>query len=261
MRLSRALLTPLACGLLSLGFNTDAQGPAAASSQPRFEAASVRMVAPYTDEEIQAGLGNKPWSTFPSNRFTAHRLTLKLLIGLSYDVQPDDIHGDPGWLDSQHYDIEAKVEGEQQLTYAQMQPLLQQLLKDRFHLAVHSGTRLTSGYALVVVDKQPPKLHIHSLGDPSYAYLLRDGLDAKDRSIRDFASLIAHPAGGPVIDKTNLQGVYDFKLSYDATGDPKSNLPSVFTAVQEQLGLKLVPLKQPVSTLIIDHVERIPTEN
>ncbi|MDP9049963.1 MAG: TIGR03435 family protein [Acidobacteriota bacterium] len=239
-----------------------AQSPTSASPSPgpEFEAVSVRLAIPYTEAEVRAGLGNNPWNAFPSNRFTAHRLTLKLLIELIYGVEPDNIRGEPGWLDSQHYDIEAKVEGDSQLTLLQMKPLLQHLLEERFHLVTHEGSKMVSGYALVI-GKHKPSLQLHKAGGAAHAYYLREGLDANDMSMPSFASLIAHPAGGPVIDRTNLQGTYDFKLSYDAMADPKSNLPSVFTAVQEQLGLKLVPEKLPVHTLIIDRVERIPTEN
>lgn len=228
----------------------------------KFEVASVRMAAPYTEDEIQSGLGNSPWSKFPTNRFTAHRVTLKLLISLAYAVQGNFIQDSPGWLDSQHYDIEAKVEGSQQLTYDQIKPLLQHLLEERFHLAVHHESRLVPGYALVLGNgKQPPKLETHKSGGPPYPYLLRTGLEASGITVQEFAALIAHPAGRPVVDKTGIQGSYDFKLSYDAMGDPNSTLPSIFTAVQEQLGLKLESQKVPIEILIIDHVDKIPTEN
>jgi len=69
------------------------------------------------------------------------------------------------------------------------------------------------------------------------------------------------PAGRPVIDKTGIVGKYDFTLKYATANHPDSNLPDLFTAVQEQFGLKLVPQKVPVETLVIDHVDKIPTEN
>ncbi len=73
--------------------------------------------------------------------------------------------------------------------------------------------------------------------------------------------LLAHRAGQPVIDKTGLTGTYDFKLSYRPVSDSSSDLPDFFTALQEQLGLKLESRKVPVEFLVIDHIDKIPTEN
>ena len=80
-------------------------------------------------------------------------------------------------------------------------------------------------------------------------------------NIAGLAGLLESPAGGPVIDKTGITGDYDIKLSYATARFTDSNLPDIFTAVQEQLGLKLVPQKVPVDFLVIDHVNKIPTKN
>jgi uncharacterized protein (TIGR03435 family) len=76
-----------------------------------------------------------------------------------------------------------------------------------------------------------------------------------------FVPILSHPVGYPVVDKTGITGNYDIKLSYAPANDPNSNLPDLFTALQEQLGLKLESQKVPVEILVIDHVDRIPTEN
>jgi uncharacterized protein (TIGR03435 family) len=75
------------------------------------------------------------------------------------------------------------------------------------------------------------------------------------------AGILAHRAGQPVVDKTGLTGTYDFTLSYAPANEPNSSLADFFTALQEQLGLKLESQKVPVNFLVIDHVDKIPTEN
>ena len=90
---------------------------------------------------------------------------------------------------------------------------------------------------------------------------MADGLRAQNIPMRSLAAMLSHPIGGPVVDKTEIAGNYDFKLSYAPEGATDSTLPSIFTAVQDQLGLKLEPQKVPVEMLVIDHVEKVPTEN
>ncbi len=92
-------------------------------------------------------------------------------------------------------------------------------------------------------------------------YYAPDGIRNSDLSIKALAGLLATPARGPVVDKTGLTGIYDIKLSFAPEGVPDSPLPSVFTAVQEQMGLKLEAQKVPVDMIVIDHVEKVPTEN
>ncbi|MGP8260239.1 MAG: TIGR03435 family protein [Acidobacteriaceae bacterium] len=237
-----------------------AQSAAAPAAAPTFEVASVRMVKPLSQDEIRRGLGNVPWSTFPTNRFTGQRISLKMLISIAYGVDSKYIQGDPIWLESQEYSIEAKAEGDKELTYEEMQPLLQHLLQQRFHLVTHRGTKTTSGIALIIA-KGGPKLTPAKEGVTPHAKSSPMGVQAYNMDIAHFVTFLSLPAGGPVIDKTGLSGRYDIKLSYAPANDPDSTLPSIFTAVQEQLGLKLVRQKVPVETLVIDHVDKIPTEN
>jgi uncharacterized protein (TIGR03435 family) len=93
------------------------------------------------------------------------------------------------------------------------------------------------------------------------AQILPNHLDGWGIAIDGFAGILAGAAGAPGIDKTGLTGSYDITLKYAPQSDPNSSLPSIFTAIQEQLGLKLEPAKVPVDYLIIDHVDRVPTEN
>lgn len=251
------LLAIVAVAPLAVAQSTESP---AATQNLAFEVASVRMVSPYTEEEIQRGLGNIPWSTFPTNRFTAHRLTLKLLIGLAYGIDEKNIEGDPSWLDEQHYDVEAKVEDDKILTYQQMKPLLQHLLEQRFHLATHLATKPVSGYWLVVA-KGGPKLQPGGDIPSTNSYILPNAIESPSTSLSSFASMLSRPVGSPILDKTGITGNFNIKLSYASPNNPNSNLPSVFTAIVEQLGLKLVSQKVPADFLIIDHVDKVPTEN
>jgi uncharacterized protein (TIGR03435 family) len=79
--------------------------------------------------------------------------------------------------------------------------------------------------------------------------------------MKTLASILERPAGHPVVDKTGIAGNFEIKLRYAPPNDSKSDLPDFFTALQEQLGLKLEPQKVPVEMLVIDHADKIPTEN
>jgi uncharacterized protein (TIGR03435 family) len=234
----------------------------APAPQPEFEAASIHMAdsSPHSVEDLQKGIGLTSWSKFPNNRFFAHFMPLKFLISIAYGVDVEYIQDAPNWLDSQLYDIEAKVEGDALLTREQMQPLLQNLLEQRFHLTVHRGQKEVTGYDLVVA-KGGPKLQPPKGGEQPYGYILPDGIQDQNATVQALAGLLKSPAGGPVVDKTGITGKYDFNLKYATANHPDPNLPDLFTAVQEQFGLKLVPQKISVDILVIDHVDKIPTEN
>jgi uncharacterized protein (TIGR03435 family) len=229
-----------------------------AHAQVRFEVASVKL-AP-------AG-GMTAVSPPGSARFSAMNVTLDNLIALAYGVDSGRISGLPGWSESQQYDVIAKPEGPGGLNYQQMRPMLQQLLADRLKLAVHREKKLMPGYALVVA-KGGPKLQ-KSAGKSDKRYLLPRGLQCDNASLDILAWMLSQPAGRPVVDRTEIQGKYDIELHYardDASDNaPGSNkdtmLPSLFTALQEQLGLKLETQKVEVDTVVVDHVERVPAEN
>jgi len=222
-----------------------------AVGQPAFEVASVRQSPP--------DHGYTSISDYGTNRFTARNASLALLIAIAYNVDSNKLLGGPGWLESQLYDISAKAEGEVALTREQMLPLLRQLLEQRFHLTTHLAKQETSGYVLVVA-KGGPKLQ-ENKGAPEQAYIFSNSLNLQRVSMATFASTLEKPAGRPVIDRTGLTGKYDIKIEYAPEGSAESTLPSVFTVLQDQLGLKLEPHKVSIEMLVIVHVERVPTEN
>lgn len=215
---------------------------------------------PHPIEDMIKGIGVYSGSTFPTHYFFAHNANLNMLISIAYDVDGRYIQGGSDWLESQSYDIDAKVDGDKELSYEEIKPLLQHLLEQRFHLATHRVTRPTSGYALLVA-KSGPRLVPSKEGGTPRGQILPDRLQLWNATLKGFAGILSRPAGYPVIDKTGILGSYDFDLSYAPNNDPNSDLPSLFTALQEQLGLKLQSQKVRVEFLVIDHVDRNPTEN
>ena len=248
--------------VFALGFaKAYAQTGLPTSPPAEFEVASIRMVDPHTAEDLQRGIGLFSVSSFPTNLFTIKNAPLAFLVQFAYDVDSQDhISAESGWMDSQEYDISAKVEGDQQLTLAQMRPMLQRLLEQRFHFAAHHETKVVSGFALIVA-KGGPKLQPSKDDSKPSAQMLPNRMDAAHMDAEHIAGVLAHRAGQPVVDKTGLTGTYDFTLSYAPANDANSSLPDFFTALQEQLGLKLQPEKIPVDFLVIDRVDKVPTKN
>jgi uncharacterized protein (TIGR03435 family) len=238
--------------LLTLTVATHAQTAPPAHS---FEVASIR---PTPNADPTQGT----WSLPNTGEFQTHSLALNWIIRLAYDVDAKQIEGKPAWLDSDCYDIHAKPEGGLKLTREQLRPLLQDLLQQRFHLAVHHETRLVSGYALVVA-KSGAKLQPTKGGvTPNWRDDFSPGnLKGRNLTTAFLAQQLTPAAGLPCVDRTSLTGNYDISVEYNAELDPNSPLPSLFTALQESLGLKLEPQKVPVDFLVIDHIDRTPTEN
>jgi uncharacterized protein (TIGR03435 family) len=229
-----------------------AQPQATPPPQLTFEVATVRPSPP--------NHGYTSISPFGSERFTAANASLSYLIQLAYSIDArDQLSGAPDWLDSEFFDVNAKAADRAHLSYEQLQPFLQHLLQQRFHLVAHRETRNLPGYLLLVVPKGEPKLHITKGGAP-YGYIFSGKLRLQNSDIDAFAGALVSPVGRPVVNKTGIQGNYDIKLDY-AEGVTDSPLPSIFTAIQEQLGLKLESQKVPVQMLVIDHIDKTPTEN
>jgi uncharacterized protein (TIGR03435 family) len=226
--------------------------PPLPAAQARFEVASVK-VCPSGDPHFSTG-------GLPANRFHAAYANLRLLIAIAYGMDDQNIAG-ADQLETPYYDVDAKVEGDAELNIVRMRPLLQRLLADRFHLAVHSETRSISGFALMVAKGGPKLIASKKEGKPFF-YILPSELRGHNSDMATLAGMLARPSGHPVIDKTAISGEYDIDLKYSPpTGATDSSLPDLYTAVQEQLGLKLTSQKVPVDILVIDHLDRIPTEN
>lgn len=190
--------------------------------------------------------------------------TLKRLIARAYDVREDQISG-PSWLAAERFDIVAKAGSEADgPAIAQM---LQSLLADRFKIELHRDTKEERVYALVVAKGGAKLKPVESTGESS-SDNARGVMTVQERSMADFARTLSRDLTLSVVDETGLAGIYSFKLTWDATTDELSpGVPSdsqgltIYTALQQQLGLRLEPRKLPIETLVIDHIDRVPTEN
>jgi uncharacterized protein (TIGR03435 family) len=242
------------------------------SKLPEFEVASIRPSNP----------NNLTPHFIPStDRFIATGVPVINLVYFAYDIKYGYVSSGPSWFANDRYDVEATVDRslaesmkkmEAKERYAQLRLLVRELLKDRFKLQVKVQTKEMPIYALVVA-KGGPKLKPGApaaAGDtPTPAKWSRSALNgvitiaATNAEVGGLVgNLMVQPAvGRQVVDETGLKGKYDYALKWAMNPDsPNASAPDIFTALQEQLGLKLAPEKGPVDTLVVEHVER-PSEN
>jgi uncharacterized protein (TIGR03435 family) len=239
-------------GLASLTlFTLGVLGQARAEPYPTFEVASVRPTP-------TGSFGDTSWGPYGTNRYTATNATLDFLIQIAYGIPRDQISGIEK-LGSEHYEVNAKAEDGVLLTSEQLRPRLQRLLVERFKLATHREQREFDGYALVVA-KGGPRLE-PTAGVSENGMIYPGGLRLMNATLVGFAGSLRSPAGRLVIDKTDIKGNYDFTLSYARDEGVESRLPSLFTALQEQYGLRLEKAKVALDILVIDQVEKVPSEN
>ena len=231
-----------------------------------FEVASIRPSEPGA-----RGGGIKPLPG--GGGYVVQNVSVKLMIGLMYKVPMRQITGGPGWLDSDHYDIEAKADHSYSLD--DLHVMFQHLLADRFNLKFHKETREGPVYALMV-DKSGSKMKINE-SEQDFKIPITFGNNNTFIGTRVPMQYLCWWLGQqlqgderPVIDKTGLDKNYDFTLSFAPElppDSPKENLPpglldrpSIFDALKEQLGLRLQAQKGPVEYYVIDHMEK-PSEN
>lgn len=242
---------------------------------PSFEVATIKP------------LRNPPATLPPQGGSTVHLyFNTKMLIMYAYNLpefSEDQILKSAGWTDD-YYEIQGKI-GDAE--YAEMQKMpaaerqeqiqlmCQSLLKSRFNLKVHSEKREQTIYALEVA-KAGPKLTAAQDGEPSRFGVTHNGqsyeLKATGIDLDHLVLLLGREpevGGRSTVNRTGLQGKYDITLRWTRTGSPASNAgvaemdgsaPSYFTAIQEQLGLRLVSTKGQVDDIVVDHIEK-PSSN
>ena len=243
--------------------------------KPQFEVAAVR---PNKSGESGASLGPRP-----GGRLNGTNQTARNLIRNAFNVQPHQLIGGPDWMDSDRFDIVAKaadadLDAKGMLTPPQFMLRLQSLLEDRFKMVTHWETRELPVYALVVATdgKLGPKLKAHAgdcdrargdgpppAGSPTANCGTRTNMTPTAGkvtgfgiSMQTFARNLAGGTGRNVVDKTGLAGSYDLELEFTPDQSPDTSGPSLFTAMHEQLGLKLDAQRAPVEVLVIDRLER-----
>jgi uncharacterized protein (TIGR03435 family) len=225
----------------------------------------------------------------PANgKFSATNVPLKTLIAFAYGILNSQISDAPEWTNSERFDIDARA-AETGIGREQYQAMLQSLLADRFQLMVHHEQRTLPVYELLP-GKSAPRLKPsdeQSCASPETPHppdAIACGtfftgpasLDARGMSMQQFGNTLAIVLGRPVADKTRISGRYDIHLDFNpegvntgigntglsADGDSSDTTrPSLFTALQQQLRLRLESRREPSDVLVIDHLERIPIEN
>jgi uncharacterized protein (TIGR03435 family) len=274
----RHILNLLAVASLSLATTTHAQSPATTptpagtATQPAFDVVSIKPAKP-------GATGSGSYTR--GDVYTATNATLKeILEHDAYDKPGMQILGIPPSLSNAAFDIEAKMDP---AVYAQLKTLtrdqrslklaqmVQQLLADQFKLVAHTETHQLPVYALVVASpKTGPKLQpAKDISNRSISLsngqIKAEGITLEELVQRLTRSL-SDDLGRLVVDQTGLTGKYDLTLKWTRTmaipaaADTAPDAPDIFTAIQEQLGLKLEPSKGPVPVLVVDHAE-LPSEN
>jgi uncharacterized protein (TIGR03435 family) len=241
--------------------------PMAADASPTFEVATIKPSKPDAQ-----GKGFR----VSGRRFSTLNTTVSDLITFAYGIHARQITGGPAWLGTEKYDLAAQPDGEGQPNDKQWKTMIQKLLADRFQLTFHRDKKELSVYA-ITVGKTGPKL-TKSEGDPNgLPALFFRGLGvlpARNATIADFAGVMqAAVLDRPVVDHTGLAGRYDFTLTWTPdefqfgglgmkppSSSESATAPDLFTAMQQQLGLKLESTKAAAEILVIDRVEK-PSEN
>jgi uncharacterized protein (TIGR03435 family) len=248
----------------------------ALASAQTFDVASIK---PNVSGSDRMTWGGPPGST----RFTATNINLKTLIRLAWKVKDSEIFGGPGWIESDRYDIAARPP-EGTVSFDQSRLMLQKLLADRFGLTVHRETREIPVFALlpgkngpkltdvkpggcVTLDAEghPPPGRQGQTLPPCGAFLMGPNLlTGANVSTALFADALSNIVNRRVVDKTGFTGTFMVRLEFTPVGLDNPDAPatpSIFTAIEEQMGLRLESAKAPAEVLVIDHVERIPTGN
>lgn len=268
--------------------------PSAATAGSKFEVASVKpgrgAMVPLDSVTLNFLMGSARASRH--GRFsTVGHVPLSVLIQLAYNVREFQVLGGPSWTKSDRYEVVAKANGN--ATFEQMRPMLQALLADRFQLALRRETRELPVYELTVAKgglkieatkagscvtfdpdtprpplnpNRPPPPLCGNVGRGIFSFV-RNSIKSVGISMPKFVETLSGEVGATVVDKTGFTEKFNFRLEFASeqaagvgTEDASPGDPSIFAALQDQLGLQLKSAKGPVEVLVIDHVER-PSEN
>jgi uncharacterized protein (TIGR03435 family) len=241
--------------------------PMAANASPGVEVSTIKPTKP--DEQ-------RFMLVFNGTRFKTTNISLSKLLAFSYGVQEKQLIGLPPWAETDKYDIDAKPDTEGTPNKKQLQGMVQKLIADRFKLTFHHDTKELSVYALSVA-KTGSKLtkSQDQEGLPGFGLRGLGALTVQNATMSDFAAMMQETVlDRPVVDQTELAGRYDFSLNWTPDDSqfggmaakmppPTDNAnppPGLYTAIQEQIGLRLDATKAPTDVMVIDHAEK-PSEN
>jgi uncharacterized protein (TIGR03435 family) len=274
---SAARIVKLSARLAAFAFTlltipTIAQQPAPTPPLPVYDIVSIH---PHNTLDDNISMRIQPSS------YAASNVTLKQLVSYAYRMREDLISGLPSWADSTHFDITAKVSDPDvpaldKLTREQREAMFLPVLADRFGVKAHTEIKTLPVLDLVLTKDGPKfKPSPSPVIDPEHPnkrsfgiQLSNNELTATSFSMSDLADHLADEVDHTVIDKTGLTGVFDLKLKWTpdrllnapADDGATDHPPDIYTALKEQLGLRLDAAKGPVKTLVVDHAEK-PTPN
>ncbi len=238
----------------------------AADVDPAFEVATIKPANP--DRPGQSILVDR------AGMFTTTNTSLKDLMIFAYGVHPGQIQGLPSWAESDKYDIVGKPDHEGMGNDTQIRSMMKKLLAERFNLALHRENKELSAFTLNI-GKTGPKLTVNESGGnlPGFGGRGPGSIGVRNSTMEQFAGFLqARIVDRPVVDKTGLKGKYDFTLTWrpDQLGPTPANAPpppadlesrpDIFTAMQEQLGLRFQAEKTGVEVLVVDKASK-PDDN
>jgi uncharacterized protein (TIGR03435 family) len=245
--------------------------PMAADANPSFEVATIK---PSTPDRPGKNFG------YRAGHFVTRNTNMNDLVAFAYGLHAKQIVGAPEWFGTDLFDIEGKPDAEGQPNLKQMGIMVQKLLAERFKLTFHRDKRELSVYVISVASGGPKmsKTTAKATDQQGFGFRALGDLTVRNMDMKDFATWMQSGVmDRPVVDQTGLTDRYDFQLKWTPdesqfaqfrgvgarvpppTDDAKAP-PSLYTAVQEQLGLKIGPAKAPDDVIVIDHVEK-PSEN
>jgi uncharacterized protein (TIGR03435 family) len=277
--------TVLASGILVITY-LPAFGQSAAPAKA-FEVASIKSAPPPTDGRLMVRMGGDP------GRLDYTNVSLKDVIRVAFKVRPDQISG-PDWLTSERYIISAKYPAG--ATKDDVPAMLQALLADRFKLTYHKDSKVLAMYALVQGKGGPKLTPAETSGNMRMMMGPKGRHMTGKATMPQLADMLSNMSDRPVIDMTELKGSFEIDLEFTSDFSPEgmrmgmqgpppgggggpgpgpggpgggearqhdesADAPTLFTAVQEKLGLKMEPRKGPVDLYVIDHIEKVATEN
>ena len=281
----------LIIGAVMLAFGLDAHARQSARAPASFEVVSVKRLA-------SSRPGSMSPMLMPGGRVVAQNVTARELIRSAYALEDSQVGGGPGWIGAERFDIEARAAAT--ATPDDVRAMLRALMKDRFSLESHIESKETSIFAMIAsrsdgklgaglrragtacapitpppgapAPPPPPPASGRGLGGFAFrcpSAFLPGRFSIRAIDMRGFATVLWRRAnvGRPVTDRTGLTGDFDIDLFYAPYGEningapiPTDGLPSIFTAVQEQLGLRLDSARGPIDVLVIDRLSP-PAEN
>lgn len=261
IRILAAALSPLAVIMMAGLVHAQAAAPAADAAAPQFEVAAIKPAKP--------GNGNHNWDD-SADRMSIENYTLRRLISVAYGLKSElQVIGGPKWIDSQAFDIAAKIDDSDAVQMRKMNYrlrdkernlMLQSLLADRFGLKVSRGERTLPVFALVVA-KSGAKVTQSKIQNSQSSELSTHngsvvGTNVSMDDLTHDLGILDEVHERVVVNRTGLAGDYDFKMNFTrdrGTGiPPDAKYPGLFTALKEQLGLELKPEKASVEVIVVE---------